>query len=54
MSDLQLEIKVQRIIGQSGFEKSDNLLSPIMKILQMRHKNISKAQILRVTKSVLK
>jgi len=54
MSDIQLEIKVNRIVNQSGFKKSQDMLCPIMRIIQMRHKNISKDQALRVTKLVLK
>jgi hypothetical protein len=54
MSDIQLEVKVNRIVNQSGFRKSQNMLCPIMKIIQMRHKDISKGQALRVIKSVLK
>ena len=54
MSDIQLGIKVNRIVAQSGFEKSNEMLCPIMKIIQMRHKSISKDQALRVAKQVLK
>ena len=54
MSDMQLELKVKRIVTQSGFVKSKDMLCPIMKIIQMRHKDISKKQIIRVTKLVLK
>jgi len=54
MSDMQLELKVNRLVIQSGFEKSKDMLCPIMKIIQMRHKDISKNQALRVTKLVLK
>lgn len=53
MSDIQLEIKVNRIVNQSGFKKSQNMLSPIMKIINMRHKDIDKKQALRVVKSIL-
>ncbi len=54
MSDIVLEIKVNRIVNQSGFKKSQNMLCPILKIIQMRHKDISKDQALRITKLVLK
>lgn len=54
MSDIQLKIKVNRIVNQSGFIKSQEMLCPIMKIIKMRHKDISKDQALRVTKLVLK
>jgi hypothetical protein len=54
MSDIQLEVKVNRIVVHSGFKKSNELICPIMKILQMRYKDLDKSQALRVTKSVLK
>jgi len=54
MSDLQLRLKVNRLIIQSGFEKSEALLSPIVKIMSMRHGNINKDIILRITKDALK
>ncbi|MEA2051082.1 MAG: hypothetical protein U9O56_10195 [Campylobacterota bacterium] len=53
MSDIQLEIKINRLLGQSGYEKSEALITPIMKILQMRHKDLDKSQALRVSKSIL-
>jgi len=53
MSDIQVAVKVKRIIAQSGYEKNDNLLCPIMKILQMRHKDLDKTQALRIAKSIL-
>jgi len=54
MSDLQLRLKVNRLIIQSGYQKSEELLSPIMKIIKMRHGNINRDQILRVTKEALR
>jgi len=54
MSDLQLRLKINRLIIQSGFEKSEELLSPIVKIITMRHSNIKKDQLLRITKDALK
>ncbi len=53
MSDTHLEVKINRIVGQSGYKKSSELICPIMKILQMRHKDLNKSQPLRITKSVL-
>ena len=53
MSDVQLEIKINRIITHSGFKKSDKLICPIIKILQMRHKDLDKSQALRVAKLIL-
>jgi hypothetical protein len=53
MSDIQLEVKIHRIVAHSGYKKSNELICPIMKILQMRHKDLNKSQALRVAKSIL-
>ena len=53
MSDIQLEIKINRLVIHSGFKKSNDMISPIMKILQMRYKDFDKKQALRITKSLL-
>lgn len=53
MSDLQLKVKINRLVLQSGYEKSDNMICPIMKIIQMRYKDVLKNQALRVTKMAL-
>jgi len=53
MSDLQLRLKINRLIIQSGYEKCDELMLPIIKILKMRHGNINKDQVLRITKEAL-
>ena len=54
MSDTQLRLQINRLIIQSGFDKSEELLSPIVKIIKMRHGNIDKDQVLRITKDALK
>lgn len=53
MSDSQLRLKINRLIIQSGYEKSDELLLPIIKILKMRHCDINRDQALRITKEAL-
>ena len=54
MSDIQLGVKIERIVAQSGFNKTSQMLCPIMKIIQMRYKDVTKEQALRVSKSILK
>lgn len=54
MSDSQLRLQVNRLIIQSGYEKSEMLLSPIVKIIKMRNRDFNREQVLRVTKDVLK
>lgn len=53
MSDLKLKLKVNRLVLQSGFPKKETMLCSLMKIIQMRHKEVDKQQALRVTKLVL-
>ena len=53
MSDLQLKSEIESIIKKSGFSKSKKMLCPIMRIVTMRHKEISKEQLFKVTKSIL-
>ncbi|XPV69708.1 MAG: hypothetical protein ACNI25_03855 [Halarcobacter sp.] len=53
MSDRILQSKINRIVEQSGFSKKEKILCSVMKIVQMRHKDVDKNQALRVTKFVL-
>lgn len=54
MSDKKLEIEVNRLVLHSGFKKSEDMLSPILKIIKMRHKEVGRTQALRVAKDILK
>jgi len=54
MSDLQLGVKVQRLVIHSGFDKTEDMFCPIMKIIQMRYKDVSKEQAYRVVKQTIK
>lgn len=54
MSDLQLRLQVDRLIIHSGFKKSDEMLSPIVKIIKMRNSDFNREQVLRITKDALK
>ena len=54
MTDLQLRIQVDRLIIHSGFEKSEAMLSPIVKIIKMRNSEFNREQVLRITKDALK
>jgi hypothetical protein len=53
MLDITLEIKVNRIVNQSGFKRSKELICPVMKIVQMRHKDVPKEQASRIINMVL-
>jgi len=53
MSDLQLGVKVERLVIHSGFDKTTELICPIMKIVQMRYKDVPKEQAYRVVKNTI-
>tara|TARA_B110000046_G_C12753830_1_gene297912 strand:+ start:258 stop:422 length:165 start_codon:yes stop_codon:yes gene_type:complete len=53
MLDSELRLEVNKQIIHSGFKKSENLLSPISNIIKMRHSNIERSQILKVTREAL-
>ena len=54
MADYQLARESNAILRELGVEqKSENLLCPIVRILQMRHRNLDVKQATKVVKSVL-
>jgi len=53
MSNMELKIKVNRLVIQSGYEKSEALICPIMKIMKMRYKDVPHEQVSKVVKEVL-
>lgn len=53
MSDIQLKSEIESIIKKSGYNKSKAMFCPIIKIVSMRHKEISQQQLFKVTKSIL-
>lgn len=54
MSDNILKVKMDRIILHSGYEKSEKMICSLAKIAQMRHKEVTKEQALRVSHQLLK
>lgn len=53
MSDIKLKSEIEILVKRSGYKKSKSLLCPIMKIVSMRHKDISHRQIHKVAMTVL-
>ena len=54
MADYILTRESNEILRQFSIEKSDNLLCPILKVLQMRHHDLDVKQATRVVKNILK
>ncbi len=48
MSDAQLKSEMEAVIKKLTYIKSKSLLCPIIKIVSMRHKDISQKQIYKV------
>ena len=54
MADLAIAKESKEILRQfSVTEKTDGLLCPILKVLQMRHKNLDTIQAIRVIREIL-
>ena len=52
MSDRALKSEIEILVKESGYKKSSNLLCPIIKIVSMRHQDLSSQQIYKVAKSI--
>jgi len=53
MSDLQLKSEIKNLVSTSGYKETKGMLCSIVKIVSMRHRDISQKQILKVAKEVL-
>jgi len=53
MADYLLSRESKRVLKEFSVEKSDNLLCPILKVLQMRHSDLDMKQATRVVKKIL-
>jgi hypothetical protein len=54
MADYLLSKESKEILREFSIEKNENLLCPILKVLQMRHHNLDVKQATRVVRTVLK
>ena len=53
MSDILLSKESRKILRGFSMEKSDNLLCPILRVLQMRHNDLDVKQATRIIRDVL-
>ncbi|ADG92037.1 hypothetical protein Arnit_0371 [Arcobacter nitrofigilis DSM 7299] len=44
MSDLLLKREIRKVVRESGFEKSSKMACSIVKVLNMKHKNIDSSK----------
>lgn len=53
MSNMELKIKINRLVLHSGYKKSEQMICPIIKIMKMRHKGVPEIQIRKIAQEIL-
>ncbi len=53
MSDLQLKSEIESLVKNSGYNPTKKILCSVIKIVSMRHKDVSQKQIFKVAKDIL-
>ena len=53
MSDIQIKSEITQLVSSSGYVTTKNLLCPIVRIVSMRHKDVSLRQITKVARAIL-
>ena len=53
MSDLLLKREIRKVVRESGFEKNSKLVCSIVKVLNMKYKNIDSQKAHKIVSEVL-
>ncbi len=53
MSDIELKVEIKSLVKTSGYKETKGMLCSIVKIVSMRHREVSQKQILKVAKEIL-
>jgi len=53
MSDIELKSEIKSLLKSSGYKPSKAMLCSVVRVVSMRHRNISQKQIFKVAKEVL-
>jgi len=53
MSDIELKSEIHSLVKTSGYKGTKGMLCSIVKIISMRHMDISQKQIFKVAKEIL-
>jgi predicted PP-loop superfamily ATPase len=53
MSDRELKSEIESLVKTSGYQPSKSMLCSVIRVVSMRHRDISRKQILRVAKEIL-
>jgi predicted nucleic acid-binding protein len=53
MSDLLLKREIRKVIRESGFKKNSKMACSIIRVLNMKHKNIDKNKAYKIASEIL-
>ncbi|MBA1433643.1 MAG: hypothetical protein FAF04_08695 [Epsilonproteobacteria bacterium] len=53
MSDIQLKSEIESLVKASGYKPSKAMLCSVVRVISMRHKDVSQKRIFTVAKEVL-
>jgi len=53
MSDIALKSEIESLVKTSGYKRTKGMLCSVIKIVSMRHMDVSHKQIFKVAKEVL-
>jgi len=53
MSDIELKSEIESLVKTSGYQETKGMLCSVVKIVSMRHREVSQKQILKVAKEIL-
>lgn len=53
MSNMELKVKMDRLVLHSGYEKNEQIYCSVVKIMKMRYKDVPLHQINKIAKEVL-
>ena len=53
MSDIELKSEIESLVRTSGYKETKGMLCSVIKIVSMRHREVSQKQIFKVAKEVL-
>ncbi len=53
MSDIQLKSEIEQLVKRSGYKPSRSMLCSVVRVIRMRHRDISEKRIFSVAKDVL-
>lgn len=54
MSDILIKNEIKKLIRESGFKKSPDMICPIMRLFKMRYSNVDSAKVYTIANKLLR